>query len=139
MCGTDGRCMDPRCTGVACAEGQKCVEGGCVDACAGVMCPNGGQCVNGNCQAGNGNGSGGSSSGGGTDGGIDLGGGLNLSGSNGTGANGSGNSTGGPKPITKDPGCACDVVGRSPAGSAALLLGGLGVVLLGARRRRLAA
>jgi MYXO-CTERM domain-containing protein len=100
------------------------------------MCPNNGVCVNGNCMPGDG--SGGTTGTGGTDGGIDLGGNLNLSGSTGSGAN-NGTGANGGKPIVKDPGCACDVVGRSPAGSAAFVLTGLGVVLLGARRRKLAA
>jgi MYXO-CTERM domain-containing protein len=135
VCGADGRCSDPKCVGVNCDAGQKCVEGACVDSCTGVMCPNNGVCVNGNCMPGDG--TGGTASTGGTDGGIDLGGSLNLSGSTGSGANGSG--ANGNKPIVKDPGCACEVVGRSPSGSAALVLAGLGAVLLGSRRRRLAA
>jgi hypothetical protein len=133
VCGTDGKCADPACANVMCEAGKKCAAGACVDACEGVVCPNMGVCVNGSCTPGNGTGG---SSAGGTDGGIIIGGSLNFGGSNGTGANGSGN---GNKPIIKDPGCACDVVGRSPAGGAALLLGGVAVVLFGARRRRQAA
>ncbi len=133
-CGADGKCTDPQCVGVTCEPGFKCVAHECVDACAGVNCPNNGVCVAGNCQPG---GAGGSSSGGGTDGVIDLPGGIDLGGATGSGANGAG--ANGNKPIVKDAGCACDIVGRSPAGSAALLLGALGVVLLGARRRKSAA
>lgn len=133
VCGADGKCADPACANVMCEPGQKCAAGACVDACEGVVCPNMGVCVNGSCTPGTGTGG---SSAGGTDGGIIIGGGINLGGANGTGANGNGN---GNKPIVKDAGCACDVVGRSPAGGAAVLLGGLAIVVLGARRRRRAA
>jgi hypothetical protein len=134
VCGADGRCADPACANVMCEAGKKCAAGACVDSCEGVMCPSMQVCVNGSCMLASG--SGGTSSIGGTDGGIDFGGGLSLGGSNGTGANSANN---GKKPDLKDPGCACDVVGRSPASGAALLVGGLAVVLLGARRRRQAA
>ncbi len=136
VCGADGKCADPQCVGVMCEAGKKCVAGGCVDSCDGVVCPNMGVCVNGNCQSADGSGGTGSGTGGG---GIDLAGGLNLSGSNGQGANGSGTSGNGNKPVVKDAGCACDIVGRSPAGGAAVLLGLVSVVVLGARRRRRAA
>ena len=115
--------------------GLTCVAGACVDPCAGVTCPGGAECKNGACQApgtgnGNGNGTGGSL------GGIDpLPGGITLGGANGSGANGS-VLPGGHVRGANDPGCACDVVGRSPAGEAALFLGGLGAVLTMARRRR---
>jgi len=48
-CGADGRCTDPACDGVMCAEGTSCQLGECVDLCEGVVCPGGGTCVNGNC------------------------------------------------------------------------------------------
>jgi hypothetical protein len=136
VCGADGRCADPKCQGVMCDAGQKCVEGACMDACSGVTCPPGQACSNGACVV---NGTGGSGSGD-PGGGIDLGGGLNLGGSNGAGASGPGNGTGGGnKPVSKDAGCACELVGRSPAGGAALLLGLLSAMAFGARRRRAAA
>ncbi|HVY25080.1 MAG TPA: DUF4114 domain-containing protein [Polyangiaceae bacterium] len=135
VCEADGHCSDPKCVGVTCPDGQKCSGGTCVDLCAGVMCPNGGQCVNGNCQMGTGSG-GSSNSGGGTDG-ISIGG-ISIGGtsSNGTGASSSGSGT---KRALKDPGCACDVVGHSPVGSAAISLLGLGWAAAFARRRRKAA
>lgn len=131
QCGADGRCSDPKCVNVMCPTGQKCDGGNCVDLCAGVMCPNNGACVNGACQAGTGQPMTGI---GGLNGNGEIPGGINLSGSNGSGANGT-VIPGGTR-VTKDPGCACEVVGRSPAGEAALLLAGLGSVLAMARRRR---
>jgi MYXO-CTERM domain-containing protein len=71
--------------------------------------------------------------GGGSAPGIDLPGGLNLGGS----SNGSGTSTKGGR-TAKAPGCACEVVGGTPGGNAALLLAGL-AAMLGALRRRRAA
>jgi MYXO-CTERM domain-containing protein len=71
--------------------------------------------------------------------GIDFAGALNLGGNTGSGANGSGNGASGNKPIVKDAGCACDIVGRSPAGGAAVFLGLVSAVAFGARRRRHAA
>ncbi len=131
-CGADGKCVDKLCVGKTppCDPGKKCVAGGCVDVCVGVICPGGGACVNGACQIG----TGGSSSGGGSDpDGIAFGGRISFAGTaNGTG----GKNSGGPGRIAKDPGCACDVVGRSPAEDAALLLGGFAAVLGMARRRR---
>lgn len=133
-CQEAGQCVDPKCATVDCSSmpGTKCVGGVCVDPCAGVMCPGGAQCKDGSCQA---PGSGGSSSGGGNDPiGIDLGGSISFS--------GTANSTGGSNSITghgrtsQAPGCACEVVGSSPAGNALLLLGGLGAVVGIARRRR---
>jgi hypothetical protein len=94
-----------------------------------VICPNSGACVNGACQMGTG-----VPSNGGGPGGLDPIGGITLGGRNGSGASGS--VIPGGSRITKDPGCACEVVGRSPAGEAALLLAGLGSVLAMARRRR---
>jgi MYXO-CTERM domain-containing protein len=137
VCGADGKCSDPKCVGVMCGAGERCEAGACVDLCAGVICPGGGACVNGACQAG----TGGSASTGGTVGGIDLPGGIDLSGggtnNNGTGANGNGN---GNRAVTKAPGgCACEVVGQSPAGNVALLMGGLGLALGTWRRRQKAA
>ncbi len=127
-CGGDGRCNDPKCVDVVCAAGEKCDAGACVDTCVGVVCPGGGACVNGACQLGTG-----ASASGGTDGGIDLSGGISLGGAaNATG----GKNSGGPSRVTKDPGCACEVVGRTPAGSAALLLAAFGAALGMARRRR---
>ncbi|MES1185830.1 MAG: MYXO-CTERM sorting domain-containing protein [Myxococcales bacterium] len=137
-CGADGRCTDPKCVGkteTCAAMGFTCVAGDCVDPCAGVMCPGGAECKNGACQA---PGNGGSSSTGGSLGGIDpIPGGITLGGTNGVGAGADGSVIpGGTGRVGKDPGCACDVVGRSPAGQAAMLLGGLGVALAMARRRR---
>lgn len=140
MCGTEGKCVDPACMGVPCNPGWKCEAGACVDPCIGAMCPDGGQCKDGNCLPGDGTGSGTS---GGSGGIIGPGGLGDLGGSTGTSADGSGadgNGSGkGNKAIVKDAGCGCDVVGRSPAGSAAILLGALGAVLFGARRRKTAA
>jgi MYXO-CTERM domain-containing protein len=134
-CAADGRCTDPKCVGVMCAAGEKCEGGTCVDQCAGVVCPGGGACVNGACQMGNGTGTGGSS---GLPGdGITLGGSLTFGGSSNSGP-GSNNGTSGPGRATKDPGCACEVVGSSPAGNAALLLAGLATALATARRRKAA-
>lgn len=134
-CAADGRCTDPKCVGVMCAAGEKCEGGTCVDQCTGVVCPGGGACVNGACQMGNGNGTGGSS---GLPGdGINLGGGLTFAGSanNGSGSN---SATPGRKRTSEAPGCACEVVGSTPAGNAALLLGGLAMALGMARRRKAA-
>jgi hypothetical protein len=131
-CGTDGRCTDPKCVGVTCADGEACAGGACVDKCAGVMCPGGGACVNGACQMGDGSGNG--TGPGGLDP-IDPIGTIDLGGSNGTG----GKNFGGPTRVTKDPGCACEVVGQSRTGSVALLLGAFGAALGVARRRRRAA
>jgi MYXO-CTERM domain-containing protein len=66
------------------------------------------------------------------------GGGIVIGGSTGTGT---GNTNSGTvlRPKGADSGCACDVVGRSPAGSVALLLSGLGLAVATARRRRKAA
>jgi hypothetical protein len=130
-CGADGRCADPKCVGVMCPDGQKCSAGACVDPCIGVMCPGGGACVNGACQMG----TAGSTGTGGSDGGIDLGGGIVLGGTN----NAAGGSRTGKPRVSQAPGCACDIVGRSPAGGAAILLAGLGLALATARRRRRAA
>jgi hypothetical protein len=127
-CGADGRCADPKCVGVMCPDGQKCSAGACVDPCVGVMCPGGGACVNGACQMG----TAGSTGTGGSDGGIDLGGGIVLGGTN----NAAGGSRTGKPRVSQAPGCACDIVGRSPAGGAAILLAGLGLALATARRRR---
>jgi hypothetical protein len=131
-CGADGKCTDPKCTGVMCAAGQMCSAGACVDPCAGVMCPNGAACVNGACQMGMG--TGGGSSSGGPDGGITLNGGSLSFGA--ASSNGTGNTSSGALRSEKAPGCACDVVGRSPAGGAALLLAGLGLAVASLRRRR---
>jgi hypothetical protein len=128
QCGADGRCTDPRCADVQCMAGEKCVEGACINSCMGVVCPGGGNCVNGACQMG----TGGAMSGGGTDG-IILGGSLNFGGNTGSGSNNADGSSG---RITKDPGCACTLVGSSPAGEAALLLAGLGACVAFARRRQ---
>ena len=135
-CGGDGRCTDPKCVGVMCGAGEKCQAGTCVDTCTGVVCPGGGACVNGACQMGNGNGSGGSNGIGGD--GINFGGALSFGGStnNGTGSN---NGTPGRNRTSEAPGCACEVVGSTPAGNAALLLGGLAMALGMARRRKAAA
>jgi hypothetical protein len=144
-CAADGRCIDPTCVDkeAGCAAmGMKCANGACVDPCAGVTCPNGGKCVGGNCQDATGtpggpNGTGGSLS---IDpnspvpGGIDLGGGGNAGSS--SSSSGGGHSLGSREVKA---GCACDVVGGSPAGSAAVLLGSLGALFIGARRRRRAA
>lgn len=128
-CGADGRCTDPRCLGVECKAGEKCQAGSCVDTCAGVVCPGGGACVNGACQMG----TGGTMSGVGSDGPIDFGGGLNLGGKS------SGNGSAGNGRITKDPGCACALVGTSPASDAAIFLAGFAAcIALGRRRRRAA-
>jgi len=116
------------------------MTGTCVVKCIGVMCPTGSSCRAGSCQMDSGTGGTGSDQGGGT--GIDpigTAGGLSLAGT-GTGTGTAGSKSSGLKPSSgKDPGCACDVVGRSPAGSAALLLAGLGVAAAGMRRRRRAA
>jgi MYXO-CTERM domain-containing protein len=134
MCGTDGRCTDPACVGKTCEPGFACMGGNCVDTCAGVVCPGGGACVNGSCQAGTGGpGSGGSS---GLDGGLNFGGGLSFSGSANNG-NGDGKPPG-PREVAA-PGCACEVVGQTPAGNVALLLAGVGTAVAVARRRRKAA
>ena len=135
VCGADGRCVDPKCTNVMCPTGQKCSAGACVDPCAGVMCPNAGLCVNGDCQPGTGN-TGGSSSSGGTDT-IDPNDGIIITA--GTAAGGSANNGQVIGRKLKDPGCACDVVGRSNAGSAAILLLGIAGAVGAARRRRKAA
>jgi MYXO-CTERM domain-containing protein len=134
VCAPDGKCTDPACVGKTCDPGFKCVSGACVDSCAGVVCPGGAQCTNGSCPMVSGTG-GSSSTGGGVSidpgipGGIDLGGSSNAGGTNGT--------TGGGKRVTTaDPGCACEVVGRTPAGSVALLVGALGAAAAVARRRR---
>jgi hypothetical protein len=129
-CGADGKCTDPKCDGVMCAAGEKCSGGDCLDSCAGVMCPNGEACANGACQLG----TGGGSSAGGTDGGITIGGGLVLGGST-----SNGNHSSGALRSEKAPGCACDVVGHSPAGQVGLLLAGLGAAVASLRRRRRAA
>ncbi|HEX2869911.1 MAG TPA: hypothetical protein VHP33_01620 [Polyangiaceae bacterium] len=133
QCAADGRCTDPKCVGVVCAAGEKCDGGTCVDQCMGVVCPGGGACVNGACQMGNGTG--------GTTGvpgdGINLGGSITFGGSA-NGDPGSNNGTSGPGRVTKDPGCACEVVGSSPAGNAALLLAGLATAVATARRRKAA-
>ena len=84
--------------------------------------------MNGNCQMGSG--SAGSSNSGGSDGGIDLGDGITLGGSSAGATRGR---------TLKDPGCACAVVGRTPAGGVAILLMGFGFLLGAARRRRQAA
>jgi len=130
-CAADGRCIDPKCVGVTCAATERCEAGACVDACSGVTCQAGATCVNGGCQTG----TGGTSSGG-PDDGITLGGSLTFGGnsSNGSGSN---KSSGGGFRETKDPGCACEVVGRSP-GSAALVLAGFAAALAVTRRRKAA-
>jgi len=132
-CGGDGRCTDPKCANVMCPAGQRCDAGNCIDLCLGVMCPGGAACVNGSCQMPTGDPS---TTGGGP--GIDpIGGGITLGGTNGLGSGASGSVIpGGSVRPTKDPGCACEVVGQSPAGEAALVLAGLGSVLAMARRRR---
>lgn len=140
VCQSNGKCADPACVNVTCAENERCEAGACVDKCTGVTCPGGAACVNGSCPMVSGTGGSGNQGPGIDPGGLDpLGGrGIDLGGSNG---NGTGNSNTGtaPRGGSKDPGCACDVVGRSPTGSVAVLLGGLGVVLAAARRRRQAA
>lgn len=129
-CGADGRCTDPQCVGVECKVGEKCQAGTCVDTCTGVVCPGGAACVNGACQMG----TGGSANGSGADGPITLGGSLNLGGKgNGDNADGSSDR------ITKDPGCACALVGASPAGDVAIFVAGLAASVAFARRRRRAA
>jgi hypothetical protein len=128
VCAADGRCADPACANVVCEAGKKCQGGACVDPCEGVTCPNMGKCVAGSCLPGDGTGS----STPGAGGGLVIDGPLDLGGRGGSGATGPGKGRG----DLKDPGCACDVVGRSPAGGAAVLLGGLAVLLFGARRRR---
>ncbi len=139
-CGKDGKCSDPQCANVMCAMGQRCEAGACVDNCAGVMCPGGGACVNGACQMAVG---GSSSTGGGNDVDVNLPGGITLGGSSAVGTGTGASSTGANKAtgsrLSQAPGCACEVVGQSPAGEAALLLGGLGAALGLARRRRRAA
>jgi MYXO-CTERM domain-containing protein len=116
--------------------GKVCVGGACVDPCTGVTCPNGGACVNGNCQTGAPGGSNGPGVGG--LGNVDPGfpGGITLGGSNGVGAGATGSVLPGDGHPGKDPGCACEIVGQSPAGDAVLVLGGLGAALAMARRRR---
>jgi MYXO-CTERM domain-containing protein len=138
-CGADGRCSDPACAGVTekcAAMGMTCVAGNCVDPCAGVVCPGGAACQNGGCQA---PGTGSGNAPGEGPGGITIdpnlpGGGITLGGTNGSGP-GANNGTGATR-VTTAPGCACTVVGQSPAGGAALLLSGLGAVFAMARRRR---
>jgi hypothetical protein len=136
MCGADGRCTDPACVGKMCDAGFVCMGGNCVDTCAGVVCPGGGACVNGSCQAGTGlpgTGTGGSGPGGG----LDFGGSLSFSGT----TNNNGNVDGkppGPREVAA-PGCACELVGQTPAGDAALLLAGVGAAIAVGRRRRKAA
>jgi len=133
-CEDDGKCVDPKCATVDCSTkpGTKCVGGECVDTCLNVVCPGGAACKDGSCQA---PGSGGSSSGGGSDPGIDFGGGISFSGTANHTTGGTNSSVGRGR-TSVAPGCACDVVGRSPAGNVLLLLGGLGAALGVARRRR---
>jgi MYXO-CTERM domain-containing protein len=140
VCQADGRCTDPACANVTCKESERCEAGTCVDKCTGVMCPGGAACVNGACQMASGTGGSGSNPDPG--GGVDLGGtGIIFGGSTGTGTANSntGANSSAPRGTSKDPGCACGVVGQSPAGSLALLLGGLGLATATARRRRKAA
>jgi MYXO-CTERM domain-containing protein len=117
-----------------CPTGQRCDAGACIDLCAGVVCPGGGLCVNGSCQMGTGSDP---VTGGGTTGTIDIPGGIVIGGSNGLGSGANGSVLpGGHVRGANDPGCACEVVGQSPAGDAALVFGGLGAALAMARRRR---
>jgi hypothetical protein len=140
-CGTDGKCVDSACANVQCdPNSERCVGGACVNKCDGVVCPGGAQCVNGSCPM---VGTGGTSSNGEGNGpSIDPGsnptpGGIDLGGT--TSTPGTGNPGTVLRPKGADSGCACDVVGRSPAGSVALLLSCVGLAVATARRRRRAA
>ena len=142
VCAADGKCTDMQCVGVTCAESERCEAGACIDKCLGVTCPGGVACVNGSCPMVSG--TGGSSSSGATGPGIDpvdpLGGrGIDLGGSSSTGNNPSNNGARSSSVTSKGAGCACEAVGQSPAGSVALLLGGLGLAVATALRRRKAA
>jgi len=139
-CEKDGRCVDSKCAGIMCEAGKKCVAGNCVDPCDGVTCPNGGKCEAGNCLPGDGTTDPGTPP---DDGGLNGlgGGGLVSPGEPGSGGGSAGSSSNGlsAKNVSKAPGCACEVVGSSSTGSAAVLLAGLGAAVFGARRRRKAA
>jgi len=134
-CAKDGHCVDPACVGVMCAATERCDAGMCVDLCTGVTCQAGASCKNGACTM---DGPGGPGTGGANPGGIDLNGPITLGGSsaNGTGAATNNNNSTGPIHKSGAPGCACEVVGQSPAGEAALLLAGLGAAVAAGRRRR---
>jgi hypothetical protein len=49
VCNSEGRCLDEGCDGVICEEGQRCMDGSCVDACEGVVCPEPLSCRAGQC------------------------------------------------------------------------------------------
>jgi hypothetical protein len=124
VCGGDGRCTDPACEGVMCADGTVCVQGQCVDRCDGVTCPNGQQCVKGACVMG-----GGDDTGGTDDGGIDLGGGLDLGGEDGD------ESGSGPGRKGTDPGCACRAAPSASSSALGLWLAASVLLLVRPRRR----
>lgn len=46
---TSGLCVDAKCVGVTCPDGQTCSQGQCVAPCDGVVCPRGQTCVGNAC------------------------------------------------------------------------------------------
>ncbi|MEO6954737.1 MAG: MopE-related protein [Polyangia bacterium] len=114
-CATNGACVDAACTTVKCTADTTCKAGVCVDSCMGVVCPYQQVCQSGACvaappaldmaTASDLSNSAGPDDGVPGDGGVTNGDGGDL-------MNGSG----------KTKGCGCDVGGRTPSSSAAVLL-----------------
>ncbi len=135
-----GLCVDGGCAGVACAGGEVCRAGQCVDACAGAACPDEQACVAGRCVglASGAGGQGGS--------GLGVGGGINViptSPAGGAGAAGAAGSGAAGDALGADfyadggGGCGCETAGAGPRGGAALFAGLAGLAALrGGRRRR---
>ncbi len=141
-CGADGRCSDPACANVNCANGFVCQAGTdgtgtCVDLCVGVVCPGGGKCSMGMCSA-PGTGTGGGTSTG-VDGGLSFGGsGLDFGGTSSTGGS-TGTTRRSLDPVTQK-GCGCRIGQtegeRSRAQTLAWLASALGLGLTSFARRR---
>jgi MYXO-CTERM domain-containing protein len=140
-----GHCVDTDCAGVACDAGEHCAAGECVDDCEGATCPGGAACNAGVCEPplsgnnGAGGAGGGDGGGGATEPGIHFGGeGPDPGDGNRGDAAGSGDDGGigvDHNAVEVKSGCACRAAGGERS-NGALVLAGLGLTLLAARRRR---
>jgi MYXO-CTERM domain-containing protein len=146
QCDTDsGHCVDAGCAGKVCDAGQHCATGECVDDCADAQCPGGAACVDGLCEPP----VNGASGVGGAAPGFGLGGegpadpsvtfgGDGPDGDPGNGDGGVGSDNGGSgedRNTIEAKGCSCRTA-HGANGATAALLALVGVILLGARRKR---
>ncbi len=126
-CQPDGHCIDTGCVGTTCATGTHCVGGTCVDSCTGAVCPTDEMCEAGECVP--------------VPPAPDAGPRPDATPASEDAAPGTpdGGTSGGPDAgnTLLKPGCGCHAggaAGHAPLGASLLI--GLGVLVMGVRRRR---